>query len=348
VTAVERPIVQTFRLSEDERATLEALAAHEERAIGDVIRRAIRAYAEEAGILPERPKATPPRKTCRKTALPPKGQKAGLAPSFLVLVHRHHHEQTNEVSAMKTSASTRVPQDGARKAPVRSTPARARSTPAKPLRPADAKAPMLAPSPTAAPGLAPLLAGLLALIEAHRTAAAKGPAAVVLRALAEVAALALRFATAPGAWRLESAASSPDAAGLALVPVEGALKPAAPAAPPARPRLNPAHLALVIGLEEALLRLAEAQQAAAGLARGTSRERPTAQLDFALEQLADALCGCAAEVTAAPVGLTPMAHVIALNDLANAADPGDPEACAELARLDVRAAASHFSRTSRD
>ncbi len=104
----------------------------------------------------------------------------------------------------------------------------------------------------------------------------------------------------------------------------------------------------MIGLEEALLRLAEAQQAAAGLARGTSRERPTAQLDFALEQLADALCGCAAEVTAAPVGLTPMAHVIALNDLANAADPGDPEACAELARLDVRAAASHFNRSSND
>ncbi len=251
---------------------------------------------------------------------------------------------------MKTSASTRVPQDGARKAPSRSTPARARSTPAKPLRPADAKAPTPAPSPTAAPGLAPLLAGLLALIEAHRASAAKGPAAVVLRVLGEVAALALRFATAPGAWRLESAASSPEAAGLSLVPVEGAPRPApaAPAAPPARPRLNPAHLALVIGLEEALLRLAEAQQAAAGLARGTSRERPTAQLDFALEQLADALCGCAAEVTAAPVNLTPMAHVIALNDLANAADPGDPEACAELARLDVRAAASHFSRSSDD
>lgn len=86
MTAVERPIVQTFRLSEDERATLEALAAHEERAIGDVIRRAIRAYAEEAGILPERPKATPPRKTRRKTALPPKGRKAGRQPSFPVLV----------------------------------------------------------------------------------------------------------------------------------------------------------------------------------------------------------------------------------------------------------------------
>ena len=232
---------------------------------------------------------------------------------------------------MKTSRNTTSGQQTGARAPVRSTSARARSTPAKPLSPSD--------------DFAPLFAGLVALCQAHE-GARSAPARALLAALAAILDLCRRYLAAPGAWRLASIDAP--AAGLSLVPVEGAPRPAAPAAPPARPRLNPAHLALVIGLEEALLRLAEAQQAAAGLARGTSRERPTAQLDFALEQLADALCGCAAEVTAAPVGLTPMAHVIALNDLANAADPGDPEACAELARLDVRAAASHFNRSSND
>lgn len=87
--------------------------------------------------------------------------------------------------------------------------------------------------PTTAPGLGPLLAALLALIEAHRASATEGPAAVVLRVLGEVAALALRFSAAPGAWRLQEGTldNGPVGAfaGLSLV----APAPPAPAPSPA-------------------------------------------------------------------------------------------------------------------
>lgn len=46
---VEKPIVG-LRLSPDELALLEAIAAHEERSRSDVVRRAIRAYAEKLGV----------------------------------------------------------------------------------------------------------------------------------------------------------------------------------------------------------------------------------------------------------------------------------------------------------
>ncbi len=45
----EKPIVG-IRLDPDELALLEALAAHEERSRSDVVRRAIRAYAEKLGV----------------------------------------------------------------------------------------------------------------------------------------------------------------------------------------------------------------------------------------------------------------------------------------------------------
>ena len=45
----EKPIVG-LRLDPDELALLEALAAHEERSRSDVVRRAIRAYAEKLGV----------------------------------------------------------------------------------------------------------------------------------------------------------------------------------------------------------------------------------------------------------------------------------------------------------
>jgi len=46
---VEKPIVG-LRLAPDELALLDALAAHEERSRSDVVRRAIRAYAEKLGV----------------------------------------------------------------------------------------------------------------------------------------------------------------------------------------------------------------------------------------------------------------------------------------------------------
>ena len=45
----EKPIVG-IRLDPDELALLEALAGHEERSRSDVVRRAIRAYAEKLGV----------------------------------------------------------------------------------------------------------------------------------------------------------------------------------------------------------------------------------------------------------------------------------------------------------
>lgn len=46
---VEKAVVG-LRLSPDELALLDALAAHEERSRSDVARRAIRAYAEKLGV----------------------------------------------------------------------------------------------------------------------------------------------------------------------------------------------------------------------------------------------------------------------------------------------------------
>jgi predicted DNA-binding protein len=48
----ERPIVG-IRFSPEELALLEALAAHEERTKSDVVRRAVRAYAEKLGVGPK-------------------------------------------------------------------------------------------------------------------------------------------------------------------------------------------------------------------------------------------------------------------------------------------------------
>lgn len=84
---------------------------------------------------------------------------------------------------MKTNVSPRAPQGVRSKAPVRSTSARARSTPAKPLRPVDAPAPAPAPtpapasSPTAAP---PTIEGAPRLSPAHR-ALAEGLSTALLR-----------------------------------------------------------------------------------------------------------------------------------------------------------------------
>jgi uncharacterized protein (DUF1778 family) len=46
---VEKPMVG-LRMSPDEIALLDAIAAHEERSRSDVLRRAIRAYAEKLGV----------------------------------------------------------------------------------------------------------------------------------------------------------------------------------------------------------------------------------------------------------------------------------------------------------
>jgi len=103
--------------------------------------------------------------------------------------------------------------------------------PAKP-RPASGQAPASSSRLDTPPGLAPLLAGLLALIEAHRASAAEGPAAVVLLVLGKIADLAQRFATAPGPWRFSDFASRwiPGEGGFVGLALAG---PDAPKPPPA-------------------------------------------------------------------------------------------------------------------
>lgn len=46
----DRTVVLNVRLDEDEAKILDALAAHEERSKSDVVRRAIRAYADTLGV----------------------------------------------------------------------------------------------------------------------------------------------------------------------------------------------------------------------------------------------------------------------------------------------------------
>ena len=136
----EGPTIQiSIRVPPEWLETAEKLAAELSRPGLEVSRTEAFRAALAFGL--EHMPANPRGRSKSQKRLPPKGQKAGLAPSFLVPRYPTDQSQNNEVSAMKTSASTRVPQDGARKAPVRSTSARARSTPAKPLRPVDAKAP---------------------------------------------------------------------------------------------------------------------------------------------------------------------------------------------------------------
>lgn len=58
----QRPHVTTLRLSDDEREALDALVEHEERTGGDILRRALRAYAQEAGVWRATVKRTPRKK----------------------------------------------------------------------------------------------------------------------------------------------------------------------------------------------------------------------------------------------------------------------------------------------
>ena len=143
----------------------------------------------------------------------------------------------------RSTATAQPPRSTGASTPQRGG-ARARSTPAKPLRPVDAKAPTPASRPQPGDDFAPLFAGMVALCQAHE-GARSAPARALLAALAAILDLCRTYLATPGAWRLASVDAP--AAGLSLVPVEGAPRPApaAPPAPPTCPRLTPAHLALV-------------------------------------------------------------------------------------------------------
>ena len=52
----ERDPLINVRLDEEDRALLEAVSAHEKLTKSDIIRRAIRHYAEHLGVKPPKPK----------------------------------------------------------------------------------------------------------------------------------------------------------------------------------------------------------------------------------------------------------------------------------------------------
>ena len=130
---------------------------------------------------------------------------------------------------MKSTAFSRVPQGGARKAPARSTSARGRSAPAKPLRPVDAKAP---PASTAKPKASraareasargPLLAmvqGLLALLAAQNAGHLDPLARALYLALEAIAGRVEELLRAPqGSAQLVAHTSGP-VVGLRVAPV---------------------------------------------------------------------------------------------------------------------------------
>ena len=347
----EGPTIQiSIRVPPEWLETAEKLAAELSRPGLEVSRTEAFRAALAFGL--EHMPANPRGRSKSQKRLPPKGQKAGLAPSFLVPRYPTDQSQNNEVSAMKTSASTRVPQDGARKAPVRSTPARARSTPAKPLRPVDAKA----PTPQPGDDFAPLFAGLVALCQAHE-GARSAPARALLAALVAILDLCRRYLAAPADWRLAAGASEGDDlgmfAGLSLV---APAPPPAPAAPPARPRLTPAHRSLVCSAEGAFIGLARAQQAAACLAldleslpadywnAGAMSETGEA-LHSALSLLTSHLCEVAHELADTGSDATPLEHALALAALSRTA-ADDTESIDARDTRDARAALARFNRSS--
>ena len=229
---------------------------------------------------------------------------------------------------MKTNVSPRAPQGVRSKAPVRSTSARARSTPAKPLRPVDAPAPAPAPtpapasSPTAAP---PTIEGAPRLSPAHR-ALAEGLSTALLR-LAE---------------------ARQGIEGLAIDASNDTLSRAS--------ALEMAEATL-----EALAYLSDAQEAARRLALGQHIEprdlpdlRANAQdLALCLDQLGGELGRCCHQLTGLGGGCKP--HSLAANARDLAAVIGGlraqlrPERAAEDAstqRFAARIAAEHFARSA--
>ena len=260
---------------------------------------------------------------------------------------------------MKTNVSPRAPQGVRSKAPVRSTSARACNAPAKPLRPIDARA----PSPATAPSdpLAALLAGLVALIEAHRASATSAPARAMLAALGWIVDVATSYQKAPTGFlladfRTPGPKGNPFACGgLALRPVPPASVLAA-AEEAQMPRLSPAHRALAEGLSTALLRLAEARQSIEGLAIDASNDTLSraSALDLAeeirtsLALLEGTLCECSAELVDQKASAPGLAHALALSGLVRAdvdAEGGSRWAGAQrFERKTARAAVDHFHR----
>ncbi len=254
---------------------------------------------------------------------------------------------TTATAPRSTDAST--PQKGG---------TRARSTPAKPLRPVDAKAPAPASRPQPGDDFAPLFAGLVALCQAHE-GARSAPARALLAALVAILDLCRSYLAAPAGWRLAAGASEGDDlgmfAGLSLV---APAPPPAPAAPPARPRLTPAHRSLVCSAEGAFIGLARAQQAAACLAldleslppdywnAGAMGETGEA-LHSALSLLTSHLCEVAHELADTGSDATPLEHALALAALSRTA-ADDTESIDARDTRDARSALARFSRSSDD
>lgn len=197
------------------------------------------------------------------------------------------HEPDNE-EPLKTTATDRTPQGGARKAPARP---QAPKASAKPLPRAPLEGASSPPSPAPADPFAVLVAGLAQLIEAHRASATSGPALALLAALAAILDLCRSYPAAPPGSRLMAGASDGDDAALGRFAGLSLVTPAPlPQASRPEPRLSPVHRGLVSDTKEILEAIDEACWHAGHLATDLevieSRDDGVAFINGAAESLA--------------------------------------------------------------
>jgi hypothetical protein len=203
-----------------------------------------------------------------------------------------------------------------------------------------------APAPAPSP-LEALLAGLGALLEAHKASAIDGPARVLWRVLASLHALALPPLAAPSVLPLEALEGEPLAAGMAL------RERGVPAPSPA-PQLSGVHRELIGHAQELLEELDEtrwhAQQLASDLeaiaAHGTAflagAQETLAALRSALHLAEGSGCALSANLSGEAITAPPGRHLATLARLWAATGPDR----AELAVIDARNAAEAFASAS--
>jgi hypothetical protein len=206
------------------------------------------------------------------------------------------------------------------------------------------------PPPEPAP-LAALVAGLAALIEAHKASATSGAALVLWRVLASLHALASRALAAPSDLAIEALDGGAFAAGLLLRP-QGA--PSAPTPTPA-PQLAPVHRRLVGHTGNLLEEIDEARWHAQQLAsdleviatNGTDflagAHETLAALRSALHLAEGSGCALSASLSGEEPSSSPGRHIAALSRLWVASSPALRE---DLARAELRHAAEAFASAS--
>lgn len=210
-------------------------------------------------------------------------------------------------------------------------------------RPASSRRLKAAPAPAPSP-LEALLAGLWALLEAHKASATSGPALVLWQVLASLHALASRALASPSAFALEALDGGHVAAGL-LLQRKG--EPAGASAP----QLSEVHRHLIADAQGLLEELDEARWHAQQLAsdleviavNGTDflpgAQETLAALRSALYLAEGSGCALSANLSGEASTAPPGRHIATLTRLWFATSPTR----AQLAALDIRHAAEAFA-----